>query len=226
MAKTIVVNLNGSNVEAQTGMTILDVAKERGIAIPTLCFHPQLTPTGACRICVVEVVGSRLLVASCHTPVAPGMVIQTHSPKVIQTRKMIVELLLSSHPDFCLVCDKANICELRLLATDLGVGIPRFRAKKRYYPIEDDNPYVIRDLSKCILCFRCMKACREVKRANIYAVGYRGHSSKIIVDIDQSLKKEACKECDICALQCPVGALEMSGERFKKLSKKPLYIKG
>lgn len=129
MVETVLVNLNGSNVEARRGMTILDLCQEKGISIPTFCYHPQLTPTGACRLCVVEVAGSRTLVASCHTPVVPNIVIQTHSPKVIQTRKMILELLLSTHPDFCLVCDKANVCELRMLAADLGVGIPRFRTK-------------------------------------------------------------------------------------------------
>ncbi|MEW6162378.1 MAG: 2Fe-2S iron-sulfur cluster-binding protein [Nitrospirota bacterium] len=222
----ITIKLNGSNVEARRDMTILDLCKEKGISIPTLCYHTQLTPTGACRLCVVEVEGSRTLVASCHTPVASGMIIQTNSPKVIQARKMIVELLLSTHPDFCPVCDKANVCELRMIAADLGVGLPRFRTKKRYYPIEDDNPYIIRDLSKCVLCFRCVKACREVKVANVYSVGYRGHSSKIIVDCDQPLNKEVCRQCDVCVLFCPVGALVLREERFGEISRKPFIIKG
>lgn len=226
MVSSIALTLNGERVEARPGMTILDLAQENRISIPTLCYHCELTPTGACRLCVVEVEGSRTLVASCHTPVAPNMVIETHSPKVIRTRKMLVELLLSSHPDFCLVCDKANVCELRALAADLGVGMPRFRTKKRYYPIEDDNPYVIRDLSKCVLCFRCVKACQEIKKENVYAVGYRGHSSKIIVDVDAPLNKEVCRECDVCASFCPVGAITLQGERFKTIPKKPLIIKG
>lgn len=226
MVSSITLTLNGERVEAQPSMTILDLAKEKGIPIPTLCYHLELTPTGACRLCVVEVEGSRTLVASCHTPVAPNMVIKTHSPKVIRTRKMIVELLLSTHPDFCLVCDKANVCELRALAADLDIGIPRFRAKKRYYPVEDDNPYVIRDLSKCVLCFRCVKACREIKKENIYAVGYRGHSSKIIVGVDEPLNKEVCRECDVCASFCPVGALVLRERRFKPILEKPLIIKG
>ena len=223
---SITLTLNGKQVEARPNMTILELAQEQGISIPTLCYQPNLTITGACRLCVVEVEGSRTLVASCHTPVAPNMVIETHSPKVIRTRRMIVELLMSTHPDYCLVCDKANLCELRALAADLDVGIPRFRTKKRYYPIEDDNPYVIRDLSKCVLCFRCVKACREIKKENIYAVGYRGHSSKIVVGVDEPLNTDVCRECDVCASACPVGALTLREDMFMTVPKKPLIIKG
>jgi len=207
-------------------MTILELATEQGIQIPTLCYHSDLTPTGACRLCVVEVAGSRTLVASCYTPVAANMVIETHSPKVIKTRKMIVELLISSHPDFCLVCDKANVCELRMLAADLGVGMPRFRTRKRFYRVEEDNPYVVRDLSKCVLCYRCVKACREIKKADVYSVGYRGWSSKVVVDLDEPLDKEVCRDCNECVSRCPVGALALREERFEPKARKPLIIKG
>lgn len=226
MVNSITLTLNDKQVEAKPGMTILELAKENGITIPTLCYHRELTYTGACRLCVVEVEGSRTLVASCHTPVAPNMVIKTHSPKVISARKMTVELLLSTHPDFCLVCDKASICELRVLAADLDIGIPRFKSRKRFYQVEDENPYVIRDLSKCVLCFRCVKACREIKKENIYAVGYRGHWSKIIVDVDEPLNKEVCRECDVCVSFCPVGALTRREKRFKTTPEKPLIVKG
>ena len=150
----ITITINGSQVSGRQGMTILEVAQENGVDIPTLCYHQKLSPIGACRICVVEVEGSRTLVASCHTPIAPGMVIQTHSPQVLETRRVLAELMLASHPDACIVCDKANICELRKIATDLEIGLPRFRLRKHYYPIEDENPYIIRDMSKCILCRR------------------------------------------------------------------------
>ena len=226
MADIINVTLNGRSVQARPGTTILDLASENDIIIPTLCFHKNLSPTGACRMCVVEVATSRTLVASCHTPAASNMVIETHSPKVMRTRNMIMELMMSSHPDFCLVCDKANICEMRLLSAELGAGLPRFRAKKRYYPIED-NPYVIRDLTKCVLCYRCIKACKEIKKANLYSMGYRGFHCKVVVDQDVSLDKEVCRDCGICVPYCPVGALGWQPDRFRKPEgRRPLVIKG
>src|SRR3989304_1998564 len=122
----ITITLNGKQVTGPEGITILEFAKQQGIDIPTLCYLDTLPPPGACRVCVVEVKGSRTLVASCHTPIGKGMVIQTHSPKVIEARKMIVELLLASHCGSCYMCEKANLCELREVAVDLDVGNPRF----------------------------------------------------------------------------------------------------
>ncbi len=220
------VTLNGQAVEAHPSMTILELSSENGVHIPTLCYHKDLSPTGACRLCVVEVAGSRTLVAACHTPVAPNMVIETHSSKVVKAREMVLELMMSSHPDFCLVCDKANLCDLRLLTADHGLPMPRFRAGKHFYQTEEDNPYVIRDLSKCVMCYRCVKACREIKKANLFSLGYRGFRCKIIVDMDQPLDKEICHDCGICVPYCPVGALIWRSERFQLKSAKPLVIKG
>ncbi|MBI2958342.1 MAG: (2Fe-2S)-binding protein [Chloroflexi bacterium] len=223
--------LNGKAVQAQSGTTILQAAAANGVAIPTLCFHRDLSPTGACRMCVVEVARSRTLVASCHTLVTHGMVIETHSAKVLRARKVIMELMMASHPDFCLVCDKANICEMRALSAELGVGVPRFRAKKRFYQIEE-NPYVIRDLSKCVLCYRCVKACKEVKGANLFSMARRGFEMKVVVDDDAALDKEVCRDCGICISHCPVGALVWRPDRFRKptdsarTSCRPLVIKG
>ncbi|MFC1994194.1 2Fe-2S iron-sulfur cluster-binding protein [Chloroflexota bacterium] len=228
MADSISVFLNGSQVTGRPGMTILELAQDNGIDIPTLCFRPELSPIGACRLCVVEVEGSRTLVASCHTPISPNMVIQTHSPKVLATRKVIVELLLASHPDVCIVCDKANICQLRAIATDLGVGLPRFKLAKHYYPVEDESHYIVRDMSKCILCRRCVSACRELKKECLCAVAYRGFDSKIVVDLDQPLDKHACESCSICIDMCPTGALSKPerGERLLEDKKTPFVITG
>ena len=203
----IEVTLNGAKVHGRPGMTILEVAREHNVDIPTLCYHPNLTPIAVCRICVVEVEGSRTLLPACQTKIAPGMVIQTHSPKVVEIRKALVELMLASHPDVCLVCDKGNDCELRKVAGDLGITMPRFRMKRHYHPTEDAGPYVVRDLSKCILCRRCVRACHEIKKADVLAIGYQGFSSKMVAGCDEPLNAPVCQSCDVCISVCPVGAL-------------------
>ncbi|MFC2070940.1 2Fe-2S iron-sulfur cluster-binding protein [Chloroflexota bacterium] len=220
----ITVTINGSEISGSAGKTILEVALENGIDIPTLCYLKDLSPTGACRICVVEVEGSRTLVGSCHTPIAPGMVINTHSPKVLETRKTIVELLLASHSGMCIVCDKANMCELRKIAMDLEIGLPQFQSKRRYYPMEDISPYIVRDLSKCILCRKCIRACNEIAKKNVFAVGYRGFDSKVVVDCDEPLDKEACRDCGICIPLCPTGALDTPRTIGKEKKGNPLVI--
>lgn len=222
--KSITLTINGTRVSGSEGMTILEVARENGIDIPTLCYRPELTPIGACRICVVEVEDSGTLVGACHTPITEGMVIHTHSPRVLDTRRGIVELLLASHPDSCLVCDKANLCELRSIAADLGIGLSRFNTKKRYYPIEDVSPYIIRDLSKCILCRRCIRACSEIAGHNVFSPAYRGFGSKVVVDFDLPIDKEVCRDCDICIALCPTGALSRPGKVTEKKQGKPLII--
>ena len=224
--KDIVITINGSKLSGREGMTILEIARENGIDIPTLCYSPELIPIGACRICVVEVEGSKTLVGSCHTPVTQEMVIYTHSPKVLEARKAMVELLLASHPDNCLVCDKANRCELRKIAADLEVGLPRFKSRKRYYPIEDVSPYIVRDLSKCILCRRCIRACSEIKKADVFAMAYRGFDSKVVVDLDQPLDKDVCRDCDVCISLCPTGALSKPSKIGEEKRGKPLIITG
>ncbi len=220
----ITLTINGSQVSGHEGMTILEVAQENGIDIPTLCYRPELMPVGVCRICVVEVEDSRTLVASCHTPITEGMVIYTHSPKVLETRKVIVELLLASHCGTCYMCEKANVCELRKIAADLEVGFSRFQVRKRYYPIEDVSPYIQRDLSKCILCWRCVRACREIAKQNVFSIGYRGFDSKVVVDCDQPLDKDVCRDCDVCISVCPTGALSKPRKIGQEKQGKALVI--
>ncbi len=204
----LVLSIDGLQVKCREGMTILQAAEENGIRIPTLCYSPDLKPSGVCRVCLVEVEGSRTLVASCHTPVSMGMVVYTRSPKVLETRKTIIELLLTAHTGTCVIDANAKQCALHKLASDFEVGPPRFEVRvPRYYPPEDDNPYVRRDLSKCILCRRCVGACDEIAQKHVLSVAYRGFQSKIIADLDGPLKTEVCKDCGICIEYCPTGAL-------------------
>jgi len=205
--KKLLITLNGSQVSGRQGQTILEVAKENSIEIPTLCHHADLSPLGACRVCVVE-----------------GMVIHTHSPKVLESRKVIVELLLASHCGSCFMCDKANICELRKIAAELEVGLPRFQVRKHYYPIEDVSPYIVRDLTKCIMCRRCVRACIEVAGYNVFAIAYRGFDSKVIVDFDQPIDKEVCRDCGVCIPFCPTGALSQPRETKAEKKGKPLVV--
>jgi len=220
----ITLTINGRQLIGRDGMTILEVAQENGIDIPTLCYRPELPPIGACRICVVEVEGSKTLVGSCHTPVTQGMVVYTHSAKVLETRKVIVELLLASHCGSCFMCDKANICELRSIAADLEVGLPRFQVRKRYYPKEDVSPYIVRDLTKCILCWRCVRACSEIAKQNVFGIAYRGFDAKVIVDFDQAINKDVCRDCDVCISFCPTGALSRPSKIAEEKKGKPLII--
>jgi NADH dehydrogenase/NADH:ubiquinone oxidoreductase subunit G len=204
----VALTINGVALSGHPGQTILEVARENNIDIPTLCYLKDFPPIGACRLCIVEVEGSRTLVGSCHTPITEGMVIQTHSPRVIAARRILIELLLASHPDSCIICDKANTCELRKIAADLDVGMPRFRIRKHYYPVEDENPYIIRDMSKCIMCRRCVTACRAIEGRNLFSVAYRGFDSKVVYGLDQPLgSEESCRDCDVCISLCPTGAL-------------------
>jgi NADH:ubiquinone oxidoreductase subunit E len=204
----IFIQIDNQKIEASQGMTILQAAEKAGITIPTLCHHRDFVPTGACRICVVEVEKSNRLVGSCHTPVAEGMVIHSHSPKVLSSRKATLELLLAGHTGPCVTDPWAAQCTLHKLASDLEMGPPRFRVKRpRYYPVEEVSPYVRRDLSKCILCSRCISACSELAGQRVFGTAYRAFNSKVVVDNDIPLNKEVCRDCWLCVEYCPTSAL-------------------
>ncbi|MCX8125760.1 MAG: 2Fe-2S iron-sulfur cluster-binding protein [Dehalococcoidia bacterium] len=218
----ITFTINNRKVSGRQGMTILEVALENGIYIPTLCYRPDLSPSGNCRLCVVEVEGSRTLVGSCHTPVTPGMTVLTDSPKVVETRRIILELMLSSHSGTCYMCDKANICELRKLAAEMDVGLPRFSSHHRYYQKEETDRHII-DLSKCVLCRRCVRASAEITKDNVLAIANRGFYSKVVAGCDDSIGK-ALAGNDTCVLMCPSGALTTKVPNKEKI--RTLVIRG
>jgi formate dehydrogenase alpha subunit len=188
-------------------MTVLDLARESGVAIPTLCHYPHLDPIGACRICIVEDERSGALMASCVTPIAPGMVINTESPRVQERRKTIIKLMLASHPDSCLVCDKGNRCQLRKVASDMGVGLVEFQRIPQLAIIEEVNPFIERDLSKCILCAKCIRACQELVGEGAIDYFGRGFISKPATLGDLPLENSECTFCGTCVALCPTGAI-------------------
>ncbi len=199
--------LNGKTIDFEQGLMILEAAGNAGVKIPTLCYLKGATPTGACRICLVEVSGARSLVAACSTPVSPDMEVFTETERVHKTRKMNVELLLSSGSHDCLVCEANGRCGLQDLAYQYGIKEPRFKREDVIYPTEEENPFIIRDFSRCILCGRCVQACNEVVVNRAISYGYRGAQGKIVTGGDRPYNDSECVFCGQCVEVCPVGAL-------------------
>lgn len=202
------ITLNGQKYEAQAGQTILEVAREHGVNIPTLCYHKDLSPTGNCRMCVVEVKGGRFLQAACVTPVWEGMEIQTHSEKVRHDRKLTLELMLANHPQDCITCDVSGDCELQDLAYEYKVEAPAWGAKGTRYPVDSDpNPFIRVDMNRCILCRRCVLACGEIQGRDVWGVAKRGFEEVIVAGAGTTLLEARCESCGQCVAYCPTGAL-------------------
>jgi predicted molibdopterin-dependent oxidoreductase YjgC len=200
--------INGAALTFESGQTILEAARGAGITVPTLCDYKGTIPTGACRVCVVEVEGVRTLLPACATPAAPGMVVQTESPRVVAARRMVIELLLASGNHQCLVCEANGECELQALAYRYQVETPAFaNPPDTPYYYEDDNSMIVRDFSKCVMCGRCVRACNERQVNQAIAIGYRGAHSKIVARGDYPYINSDCVFCGDCLQACPVGAL-------------------
>jgi formate dehydrogenase alpha subunit len=188
-------------------MSILDLARESGVYIPTLCHDPNLVSIGACRLCLVEDERNGTLLASCVAPISPGMVIQTNSSRVVEHRKKILKLMLASHPDSCLVCDKGNRCQLRKLAAEMGIGLVEFQRIPQPDVIEEVNPFIERDLSKCIMCGKCIRADQELVVEGAIDYMHRGTAVRAATLNDMPLEKSECTFCGACVAICPTGAI-------------------
>ena len=229
--------LNDREVSFETGQTLLEVARENGVQIPTLCHLEGTTPTGACRICVVEVKGARGLVPSCATPAVDGMEVHTESPRVVEARRVLLNLMLGCGNHNCAVhcdpgaewtarqmaaiendgeddlCPAWGDCRLQDLAFRYqAVGTPT--QPSTFPPMEIANPLIVRDFSRCILCGRCVQACNEVQVNRAISFGYRGSGAKIIAAGDRPLVESDCVFCGECVQACPVGALIEKKSRY------------
>jgi len=207
MTEAITLTIDGQQVTAKSGMTVLQVAKQAGIYIPTLCADDDLEPFGACRLCIVEIDKVRGLPTSCTMPAADGMVVRTTSPRIDKIRRNIVELLLSDHPSDCLTCQQNGRCELQNVAAYVGVRQMRFQGEKRAYAIDDSNPFYARDLERCILCGKCVRVCDEIQGRGAIYFAYRGLKTKIASVLDRPVGESNCESCGQCVDKCPVGAL-------------------
>jgi NADP-reducing hydrogenase subunit HndD len=201
------IQIDGREAIAQEGDTILDALQRNGVDVPTLCHLADLAPTGACRLCVVEVEGRGGLVPSCSYLAGDGMKIHSRSPRVLEARRTVVQLLLANHPDDCLYCVRSANCELHKLSHELGVSQRLYKGARTRRPLDVSSPSLVRDPDKCILCGRCVRVCEEVQAvAAIDFVG-RGSNAFIGTAFDRGLNVSSCINCGQCVVVCPTGAL-------------------
>jgi formate dehydrogenase beta subunit len=204
---TVSLTIDGREVEVRTGTTVLEAAREAGLYVPTLCYHPDLPPYGACRLCIVEIEGMPGFPTSCTTPAAEGMKVHTDTPQLQQLRRNIFELTLAEHPYQCLTCAKNLHCELQAVASYIGLEQVSLPAIRRELPVDRDNPLFYRDYNLCILCGRCVRACQELR--GIQAIAFIQRSSQTIVGtaFNRPLADSGCKFCLACVEFCPTAAL-------------------
>jgi formate dehydrogenase alpha subunit len=212
--KEISLTINGKMISCPQGMSILNAALENGIKIPTLCHHPHLEPVGACRLCIVEDEKSGRIMASCVTPASPNMTIQTDSPIIKRYRRNIIRLMMANHPESCIVCSQGNRCELRQIAAELGVGQVELYPMPHYTGLEEANPFIIRDLSKCILCGKCIRADHEMVVVGAIDYNLRGFKSRPATAHEMPLEKSSCTFCGTCVSLCPTGALSIKNAEY------------
>lgn len=202
------ITINNCQYDVAEGLTIMEACQSAGINIPSLCYLKDVSSNASCGVCVVEVKGARSLLRSCITKITEGMDITTNNKRILEARKVNVELLLANHPDDCLRCERNQNCELQTITYSLGIFDRRFgRTRKEYLKLDDSSLSLVRDPDKCILCGRCVAVCSQVQ--TVYAIDFsgRGQKTKISTYLNQGLGVVACTNCGQCALVCPTGAI-------------------
>jgi NADH-quinone oxidoreductase subunit G/NADP-reducing hydrogenase subunit HndD len=212
----IKIEVNKKIIEVEKGETLLSALRSNGIKVPTICSMEDLIPTGACRMCVVEVEGYDNLVPACSYPVKEWMKIKTHSPRVLLARKSNVELLLSTHPDDCLYCERNGNCELQKLAEDLNIRHRKIQSFKANSKIDNSSLGIIRDSSKCIFCGRCVRVCEEIVGVSTIDFNCRGDDLRIATAMAEPLQFSSCIDCGLCVVSCPTAAL-IDNNQFHEL---------
>ncbi len=197
-------NIDGEQISVDKNSTILDAANKLGITIPTLCHNPELTTFGGCRLCLVEVDGNPRPVASCATFVQDGMQVRSSTPYLERLRSTNIELLLSDHPNDCMLCERAGNCKLQELAYYYGIRENRFEGTRRIYNTQDNNPFVSREMEKCVMCGQCVRICEEIQGARAIDFSYKGLWTKVTPPFERDLD---CEFCGQCVGVCPTGAL-------------------
>jgi formate dehydrogenase alpha subunit len=206
---TYKITINGQTLDAREGMTVVEAARAHGIVIPTLCAHPNLRPVGSCRLCLVEVAPQLSLATACTLQVYEGLSVQTETPRLVQMRKAILELLLDDYADSGYAAGDRDATEFERWLAHYGVRRPAGASARLRYPINaDPNPVIWVDMNKCILCTRCVRACAEIQGRFVWGVGERGHRTRIMAGSDTGLLEARCESCGTCVVYCPTGALD------------------
>ncbi len=216
----VTLTIDDTLVSARTEATILDAAREAGIDIPTLCYLEGLSARGGCRLCLVEVEGSPRLTPACVSPVQEGMVVRTHTERLQNYRRMIVELLLAERTHTCAVCVMNGRCELQSMAARLGVDHVRYDCLHPNFPVDASHEHNVKDPNRCILCARCIRVCDEVEGAHVLDMMGRGVHCNVITGMNQPWGKSlACTGCGKCIQVCPTGALFKQGSTVAEMEK-------